>query len=126
MISNDSVLATQNSFVVVDKITKPQWVRSFDGKVSTMLTKVLDGKSVGMLIETKHFSIIASPDQKFITSQSEYKSADQLKVGDTVLTAAGWELITLTLHITSLMQMSGVFTKSKAFVANSFVLLCDY
>lgn len=126
MISKDSVLATKDSFVVVDKINKAQWVRSFDCKTSTLLQKVIDGPSIGVLIETTHFSIIASPHQKFITSQTEYKNAGDLQVGEVVLTSLGWEQIVLTLNLASPMPMSGIFTASKGFVANSFVLLSDF
>lgn len=125
MIHSESVLATKDSFVVVNKINKPQYVRGY--KYPTLMRRVLDGTGLGLLIETKHFEIITSVDQKFIISDAAYKEATDLTLEDAVLTAVGFEqLVNIIKFSPQLLPMSSIFTDSKIFIANSFVLLSDY
>lgn len=125
MIDSESVLATKDSFVVVNKINKPQLVRGFKSS-PTMLVKVMDGKSQGIWIETEHYSIIASPNQKFIISDTEYMEAINLTQEQSLLTYSGFEEIKEIIPLSNVIPMTGIFTASKVFIANSFVLLSDF
>lgn len=125
MIHSESVLATKDSFVVVNKINKPQFVRGY--QYPTMMRKVLATTGLGLYLETKHFEIIASPQQKFIVSGSAFKEAAELVVGEGVLTSVGFEdLVAIIPFSPHMIPMASIFTDSKIFIANSFVLLSDY
>jgi hypothetical protein len=122
MIEKDAVLATENGFVVIDKINAQQTVRDYKGL--TKLKKVVDGKCFGFLVETESFFIAVSRGQKFIVSNTEYKHADSLEVGDQVLTSEGFDKVTAITNLEE-REMSNIVTESKIFIANGFVLITD-
>lgn len=123
MISKDSVIATDGSFIVADKVIRKQILRGW--KRPTRLLAIRDMKSTGLFIETKHFSIIVSPLQKFILDQETYTSADKLAIGDTVMTSEGFEEIVGIITLDGLHDMCSLYTDQNAYFANSFLLLVD-
>lgn len=123
MISQNSVLATSNYFVTVDKINSVQPVKDVAGE--TLLQKVSDGMSFGFYIETDYFDIYVSPYQKFLTTNAKSVTAKDLKEGQDVLTYFGWAKVKFINFFQAPIEMSNIVTKSKLFLANGFYLVSD-
>lgn len=124
MIGHDSVVATENGFVTVDKVNASQFVRAMGNKL-TMLEYVADTKTFGLMVETEHFGVVCSYNQRFVVDETHYKHASDLKTGDTVLTSEGFQPVIRILRLDGSHGMSNVITKARVFQANCFVLLTD-
>lgn len=124
MISKNSVLALNNSFVTVERLIPPQILR---GVSDTPLLKIFKDIDSGILIETQYYSIVTSPHQQFIVSPTELMESRFLEKGDEVLTIYGFMPVTLSLMLNGgvPMEMANIVTKSGIFLSEGFYLISE-
>lgn len=122
MINQDSVIALDTSFVTVSRLLPKQVLM---GVSPTRLVKVLEGSSEGVLIETDSFSIIASPHQLFIVSDTEVREAKDLEPMDSVLTVYGFEPVRQAIPMRRKFDMASVITESRFLLSEGFYLISD-
>lgn len=121
MISNDSVIALNTSFVTVGRLLPNQPLRGVERDVRLLaITRMLES---AIKIETDSFSIITSPQQIFIVSPTELLEARFLTDKDYTLTVDGFEPIVNIERLYDIMPMAEVYTDAGIFISEGFYLL---
>lgn len=123
MISVDSVVALNNNFVTIDRLTGNQMLKGVSD--SSPLLKIMEGMSEAYLLETKYFQIIASPHQHFIVNPTMTLPAEELRKGDTILTIYGFQPLDLVIHLQQEVLMADLIPQSRMFFSEGFILLSD-
>ena len=123
MISTRSVLALNNEFVTVDRLIPPQMMRGYSNP--TMLLNVLPYLSYGILLETEYYNIITSPQQYFITPPKNATRAEDISIGEEVLTVYGFQPIKTKVFLNNKYKMCNIVTESGVFLSDGFYMLSD-
>jgi len=118
MIEKESVIPVHNGFYTANKVNPRQDIFGKNGL--TYLTRIDQKQGIAILIETKHYSIIASPQQSFFTNTGTLR-AEELTAGTQVLTDDGYEKINITV-LDGTHELYNLITEDGTFKANGFVL----
>lgn len=117
MIEKESVIPVHNGFYTANKVRPSQDIYGKDGL--TYLSRIEQAQGIAILIETKHYSIIVSPQQSFITDSGTLR-AEEL-TSQEVLTDDGYEKIQITI-LDGTHELYNLVTQDGTFKANGFIL----
>lgn len=121
MVSSDTVITAQNGFFTADRINANQYVKGANGL--TYLEQIKYSKGQGVLVETKHYSVIVSPHQKFFTTDGSIFGFQLFSEKPLVLTNDGEYEEVISLTPTEVIDLLNIITRDGTFIANGLVLL---
>ena len=118
MIEKESVIPVHNGFYTVDKVRPSQDTFGKDGL--TYLKRIEQAQGIAILIQTKPYSIIVSPQQSVFTNSSTFR-AEELSRDTEVLTDDGYQEVDVTV-LDGLHELYSLVTEDGTFKANGFIL----
>lgn len=125
MISIDSVVALNNTFVTADKLDIPQLLKGIERL--SKLTEVINKESSGYIVRTDSFDITVSPQTRFLTKRNGVTPVEELQINDRVATATGLESVISVVEFNiEIPMVSLVFDKFfETFSSQGFFLVSD-
>ena len=119
MIEKETVVPIKNGFYEAGKINPHQPVYGRHGLV--MLNQVSHRRDIAVLVETKHYSIIVSPQTRFYTSDGTIQ-ANRLTGQEQVLTDDDYEALTNITVLDGIYDLFELETEDGSLKANGFYI----
>lgn len=120
MVESETVIPVVGCFYEAQRINPRQYIWGEKGK--TFLEDVIYSEGIGILVETKYYSIIVSPNQLFLTPSKPVRAIDAIE-GLVINTDDGESPITKITVLNNTCELYEIKTSDGTFKANGFYLV---